>query len=74
VRCHIADVLMLPRVSSKLLPVILGLQKLELLFDPVAGLGDGELERLPRLVGDLNPNQIACEGREEELSHQSSVS
>lgn len=54
---------------SKHLPVILGLQELELLLDPVAGLGDSELERLSRLVGNLNPNQTACEGREKELSH-----
>lgn len=58
------------------LPVILGLQELELLLDPVAGLSDSELKRLSRLVRDLNPNQTAREGgrREEELSHQSSVS
>lgn len=64
-------------VPSKHSPVILGLEELELLLDPVAGLGDSELERLSRLVGNLNPNrkhQTACEGREEELSHQSSVS
>lgn len=55
--------------------MILSLQEVELLLDPVAGLGDSELQRLTRLVGDLNPNQSACgEGREEELSHQSSQS
>ena len=34
-------------------PVILSLEELELVFDAIAGLCDGELERLPRLVGDL---------------------
>lgn len=59
---------------SEILPVILRLQELELLLDPVAGLGDSELERLSRLMRDLNPKQTACEGRKEELSHQSSAS
>lgn len=45
------------------LPVILGLQELELLLDPVAGLSDSELKRLSRLVRDLNPSQTAREGK-----------
>lgn len=41
-------------------PVVLGLQEVELLLDPVARLGDGELQRLSGLVGDLHPIQAAC--------------
>lgn len=52
--------------------MILGLQEVELLLDPVAGLVDSELQRLSRLVGDLNPSRAPNTGREEELSHQSS--
>lgn len=60
---------------SRLSPVILGLQELELLLDPVAGLSYSKLEWLARLVGDLNPDATACEEKEqEELSHQSSGS
>lgn len=40
--------------------MVLGLQELELVFDPVAGLGHGELEaRLARLVGGLQGGQRA---------------
>lgn len=49
------------RVRAAVLPVVLGLQELKLVFDPVTGLGHGELEaRLTRLVrclqtvGDAN--------------------
>lgn len=39
------------RVRAAVLPVVLGLQELKLVFDPVTGLGHGELEaRLTRLV------------------------
>lgn len=54
------------------LPVILGLQKVKLLLDPVAGLVDSELQRLSRLVGDLNPSRAPNTRREEELSHRGS--
>ena len=39
--------------AGRAVPVILSLEELELVFDAIAGLCYGELERLPRLVGDL---------------------
>ena len=35
------------------LPVVLSLQEAELFFDAIARLGDGELERLARLMRSL---------------------
>ena len=62
------------------LPVVLGLQELKLVFDPVAGLGHGELEaRLPWLVWCLekssvdinNPNEVVVQPH---LLHHTQIS
>lgn len=47
-------------MRAALLPVVLGLQELKLVFDPVTGLSHGELEaRLTRLVRCLQTVKYA---------------
>lgn len=47
-------------MRAAVLPVVLGLQELKLVFDPITGLGDCELEaRLTRLVRCLRADREA---------------